>query len=625
MALASYLVFFLVSHQLLLSSSEQDLNPRCPPFRCGGLNIGFPFSNQTHPECGLFVVDNCNERFGPKIQLVKNELSFYVKDISQDNTLWPQDNPSLDPCYNFSRKLFRNLTLPSSPFFSFDIPINKTLFRCPRTLDRVPKNYSLFCNDSTNSYISRNESNYSLIQDKHPNKSLRSPPHQCSPIQLQTTRTQRHVVFNNLYTGFFFLQVKVTKECYECHWKQGRCKSDSRGNFYCSNAKTGVNGDRKLPLKLGLAATASGIGILIIILAFCFRKKISPDISMAFWRKKTENYQNIEAFFRNYGSLAPKRYSYSDIKKMTNSFEVKLGQGGYGGVYKGKLLDGRAVAVKVLNESKGNGEEFINEVASISRTSHVNIVSLFGYCFQGRKRVLVYEFVPNGSLEKFIYQKSPNYKQLKWEKLYQIAVGIARGLEYLHRGCNTRILHFDIKPHNILLDEDFCPKISDFGLAKIFPGKESIISMTGARGTIGYIAPEVYCRQFGEVSHKSDVYSYGMMVLEIAGGRKNLDIRVGRTSEIYFPHWIHERLEVDEELGLLGIENEEDKECARKMIIVSLWCIQTNPSSRPAMNRVVEMLEGSLDSLQIPPKAILSSPPRSQTPHDSSASTLLVC
>ncbi|KAL5830607.1 hypothetical protein ACOSQ3_020075 [Xanthoceras sorbifolium] len=345
---------------------------------------------------------------------------------------------------------------------------------------------------------------------------------------------------------------------------------------------------------------------------------------MAFWRKKTENYQNIEAFFRNYGSLAPKRYSYPDIKKMTNSLKVKLGQGGYGGVYKGRLPDGRDVAVKVLNESKGNGEEFINEVASISRTFHVNVVSLFGYCFQGRKRALVYEFVPNSSLEKFIYQKSPNYKQLKWEKLYQIALGIARGLEYLHRGCNTRILHFDIKPHNILLDEDFCPKILDFGLAKISPGKESIISMTGARGTIGYIASEVCCRQFGEVSHKSNVYSYGMMVLEMAGGRKNLDVGVSRTSEIYFPHWIHERLEVDEELGLLGIENEEDKECARKMIIVSLWCIQTNPSSRPAMNRVVEMLEGSLDSLKIPPKAILSSPPRSHTPQDSSASALLV-
>ncbi|KAI9169768.1 hypothetical protein LWI28_017365 [Acer negundo] len=356
-----------------------------------------------------------------------------------------------------------------------------------------------------------------------------------------------------------------------------------------------------------VAITITGIGVWII-LALCFKKRLSSDNSTVFWKKKCKDYQNIEAFLRNYGSLAPKRYNYSDIKRMTNSFKHKLGEGGYGGVYKGKLLDGRNVAVKVLNGSKGNGEDFINEVASISRTSHVNIVGLFGYCFERQGRALIYEFVPYGSLEKFIYEKYSTNKQLKWEKLYQIALGIARGLEYLHRGCSTRILHFDIKPHNILLDEDFCPKISDFGLAKICPRKESIISMTGARGTVGYIAPEVFCRHFGEVSHKSDVYSYGMMVLEMVGGRKNVDDGVGRTSEIYFPYWIHERLELDEELELQGIENEEDNECVRKMIIVSLWCVQTSPSSRPAMSRVVEMLEGSLDSFQFPPKPFLSSP-----------------
>ena len=223
---------------------------------------------------------------------------------------------------------------------------------------------------------------------------------------------------------------------------------------------------------------------------------------------------------------------------MTKSFKDKLGQGGYGGVYKGKLQDGCFVAVKVLKESKGNGEEFLNEVASISRTSHVNIVTLMGFCFEESKRALIYEFMPNGSLEKFIYKENPlnANRQLGWEALYKIAVGIARGLEYLHRGCNTRILHFDIKPHNILLDENFCPKISDFGLAKICPREESVISMLGVRGTAGYIAPEVFCRNIGGVSHKSDVYSYGMMVLEMVGGRKNIDVSVDRVSEIYFPH-----------------------------------------------------------------------------------------
>ncbi|XP_048318202.2 LEAF RUST 10 DISEASE-RESISTANCE LOCUS RECEPTOR-LIKE PROTEIN KINASE-like 2.4 [Ziziphus jujuba] len=195
---------------------------------------------------------------------------------------------------------------------------------------------------------------------------------------------------------------------------------------------------------------------------------------------------------------------------MTNSFKEKLGQGGYGDVYKGKLRDDSLVVVKVLNDSKGNGEEFINEVASISRTSHVNIVSLLGFCFEGRKRALIYQFMPNGSLEKFIFN---NNHSLGWDTVFQISLGIARGLEYLHRGCKTRILHFDIKPHNILLDEHSSPKISDFGLAGVCNRKESTISMLDARGTIGYIAPEVFCREFGGVSHKSDVYSYGMLVL----------------------------------------------------------------------------------------------------------------
>ncbi|KAK2967853.1 hypothetical protein RJ640_017231 [Escallonia rubra] len=334
------------------------------------------------------------------------------------------------------------------------------------------------------------------------------------------------------------------------------------------------------------------------------------------WRKK-ENYHNVENFLSSYGTLAPKRYSYSDLKKITNSFLVKLGQGGYGCVYKGKLPNGSLVAVKVLNESKG-GEELINEVASISRTSHVNVVTLLGFCFEGHKKALIYEFMPHGSLEKFIYKESSLADhQLGWERLSQIAIGIARGLEYLHRGCNTRILHLDIKPHNILLDEDFCPKISDFGLAKLCLRKESLVSMLNARGTVGYIAPEVFCRHFGGVSHKSDVYSYGMMVLEMVGGRNKIKPKVDGSTEIYFPDWIYNQLELDELGAHNGITSEAENEMARKMVIVSLCCIQTVPSNRPSMTRVVEMLEGSIQSLQIPPKPVLSSPPRSR--EDSSA------
>ncbi|PIN10094.1 Serine/threonine protein kinase [Handroanthus impetiginosus] len=252
----------------------------------------------------------------------------------------------------------------------------------------------------------------------------------------------------------------------------------------------------------------------------------------------------------------------------------------------------QAVAVKVLTNIDSDGEEFINEVASISRTSHVNIVNLLGFCYERKKRALLYEYMPNKSLDKFISSSADC--QLDMEKLYKIALGVAKGLEYLHTGCNTRIVHFDIKPQNILLDEDFCPKISDFGLAKLSKTKQSILSVLGARGTAGYIAPEIFLRNFGEVSHKSNVYSYGMMLLEM--------------SENCFPDKIYDEVILDMTRKLDDNTIEEEDDTRRKMFMVGFWCIQTTPSDRPSMSMVVEMLEGSLKSIQIPPKPFLFAP-----------------
>ncbi|KAA8515457.1 hypothetical protein F0562_018932 [Nyssa sinensis] len=379
---------------------------------------------------------------------------------------------------------------------------------------------------------------------------------------------------------------------------------------------TGSTKRSNLGMKLAIGISA-GVAMITVVstVTICYLgKEFFIGKAMVFWKKKTTNYYNVEAFIRSHGSLAPKQYYYSDVKRFTNSFVDKLGQGGYGGVYKGKLSDGRLVAVKLLSETKGNGEEFINEVASISRTSHINVVTLLGFCFERNKRALIYEFMPNGSLDKFIYNdESLNTNcRLEWKVLYQIAVGIARGLEYLHRGCNTRIVHFDIKPHNILLDEDFCPKISDFGLAKLCKRKESIVSMLGARGTAGYIAPEVFCRNFGRVSHKSDVYSYGIMLLEMVGVRKKIEVGVVRSSEVYFPDWIYDHIEHGEDLRLYGVTTEEEEEIARKMILVGLSCIHTNPSDRPSMMDLLSYAwknwnEGTVSNLLDPTLRTVSS------------------
>ncbi|RLM92365.1 hypothetical protein C2845_PM08G05820 [Panicum miliaceum] len=303
---------------------------------------------------------------------------------------------------------------------------------------------------------------------------------------------------------------------------------------------SGGNRKNKEKMILIVSVSMSVAASLLLPCIYMLRRHRKRETLHLFICEKTSSNieKKIEALIVLHGSLAPKRYKYSEVTKITSSLNHKLGKDGYGMVLKGRLDDNRLVAVKFLHDSKG-GEEFVNEVMSIGRASRVNIVSLFGFCLEGSKRVLIYEFMPNGSLDKYIYSENPK-AVLGWENLYTIAVGIARGLEYLHHSCNTRIVHFDIKPQNILLDQDFHPKIADFGLAKLCRTKESRVSMTGARGTIGFIAPEVHSRTFGVVSTKSDVYSYGMMLLEMVEGRKNVNSVAQKLSEKYFPHWIYD-------------------------------------------------------------------------------------
>ncbi|CAN6675575.1 unnamed protein product [Malus baccata var. baccata] len=590
MASVALFILSVLAHHVVLhfaEYSEVEPSKYCPEHSCSDRTspIRFPFKSMEHPtECGLFTV-NCSVPTWTTIQLEEGGY-WYEFQGPLSTTIFIDDNDLVDRlAKNYCNDgVLDDLSLPRAspiPFVSLSTP-NLTLFKCNTTLDKNSYPQLIYgCGNAYHTYYTNPS-----------NSNLPSPPPVCTTIQVPMRPSQPNM--SSSLTAEFYLKVE-TPDCIQC-----------------LERKVHVVGDKQLKLNLGLVGAAFVIIVLVVVCCFS-------------WKKRIQKHQIVEAFLRSYGPLQVQRHSYSEVKKMTNSFKEKLGQGGYGAVYKGKLKDGRLVAVKVLTKLKGDGEEFMNEVAAISRTSHVNIVSLLGYCFEGSKRALIYEFMPNGSLEKFIFDASTpknDHHHLGWEPLYQISLGIARGLEYLHRGCNTRILHFDIKPHNILLDENFSPKISDFGLAKICNRKESIVSMLGARGTAGYIAPEVFCRNFGGVSHKSDVYSYGMMLSEIVGGRRNIDVEAENTSEIYFPHWIYKRLELDEELGLQNVMNEEDKVRARKMIIVSLWCIQTDPSNRPAMREVIDMLEGSVDSLQIPPKPYLSSPPKS--PLDSSTTLISI-
>ncbi|GKV48565.1 hypothetical protein SLEP1_g55364 [Rubroshorea leprosula] len=259
------------------------------------------------------------------------------------------------------------------------------------------------------------------------------------------------------------------------------------------------------------------------------------------------------------------------IKKITGSFKNKLGQGGYGSVFKGKLRSGHFVAIKLLSTSKGNGQDFINEVATMGRIHHANVMQLIGFCVEGSKQALVYDFMPNGSLDKVIFSTQSN-TSLSWQKMFEIALGVGRGIEYLHRGCEMQILYFDIKPHNILLDDNFNPKVSDFGLAKLYPIDDSFVSLTAARGTPGYIAPELFYKNIGGVSYKADVYSFGMLLMEMVGKRRNFKEFVDQSSEVYFLTWIYDQFDRGEDIDLGDVTNVE-KNIVKKMVIVALWCI----------------------------------------------------
>ncbi|KAG2312666.1 hypothetical protein Bca52824_024223 [Brassica carinata] len=388
-------------------------------------------------------------------------------------------------------------------------------------------------------------------------------------------------------------ELGVNRECSMCMDSGGGCgyNQTTRGFIcYCSN------GPHSRACSSGKKNHGSSAGalVLLVILILILRKRI-----LLHHNRK----QNLK-------TLIPlKHYSYAQVKRITNSFAEVVGKGGFGTVYRGTLSDGSMVAVKVLKDSKCDGEDFVNEVVSMSRTSHVNIVSLLGFCSEGSKRAIVYELLENGSLDRFI--STNNSVSMDWMAMHGIALGVARGLEYLHYGCKTRIVHFDIKPQNVLLDDDLCPKVSDFGLAKLCKKKESTMSLLDMRGTIGYIAPEMISRVYGSVSHKSDVYSYGMLVLEMIAARNKTSAEnyASDTSSMYFPEWIYKDLEKGDDERLVGNGiSKEGEEIAKKMTLVGLWCIQSSPSDRPPMNRVVEMMEGSLDSLEVPPKPVWQIP-----------------
>ncbi|CAL5391331.1 unnamed protein product [Camellia sinensis] len=346
-----------------------------------------------------------------------------------------------------------------------------------------------------------------------------------------------------------------------------------------------------------IGAVVGSIALEVVLVLVCVvllkRQNRIVATSCLLWRNTSRwlSFLHEERMATVYGSLVA--FRYKDLQKATKNFSEKIGEGGFGSVFKGTLPDSTIIAVKKLKSINQEEKQFQVEVSTLGTIQHVNLVRLCGFCSEGKRKLLVYDYMQSGSLDSHLFHEKES-KVLDWQKRYQIALGTARGLAYLHENCRDCIIHCDIKPANILLDVDFRPKVADFGLAKLL-GREFSRVLTAMRGTTGYLAPEWILGV--AITTKADVYSYGMMLFELISGRRNTDQSEERIVK-FFPVWAASVvINGGDVLSLLDhrLEKHVDVEEVWRICKVACWCIQDDENDRPSMGQVVQILEGILD------------------------------
>ncbi|XP_024019154.1 probable LRR receptor-like serine/threonine-protein kinase At1g56140 [Morus notabilis] len=346
-----------------------------------------------------------------------------------------------------------------------------------------------------------------------------------------------------------------------------------------SNEFTPTVNQNRTGLIVGIAVGA-GVLVLSVVIFFIIHRRRKAKMS------NDEELLNMD--------VRPFTFSYAELRSATNDFDPtnKLGEGGFGPVYKGTLADGRVIAVKQLSLTSHQGEkQFVTEIATISAVQHRNLVKLHGCCIDGDKRLLVYEYLEKKSLDQALFVGNHRLN-LNWSSRFDICLGIARGLAYLHEESRLRIVHRDVKSSNILLDSNLVPKISDFGLAKLYDDKMTHIS-TRVAGTIGYLAPEYAMR--GHLTEKTDVFAFGVVALELISGRSNSDTSL-EEEKVYLLELAWNLQEQEREIDLVDSElSEFDEVEVRRVIRVAFLCTQTSPTIRPSMSRVVAMLSGDIE------------------------------
>ncbi|KAK8449635.1 hypothetical protein SEVIR_7G248700v4 [Setaria viridis] len=424
--------------------------------------------------------------------------------------------------------------------------------------------------------------------------------------------------------------IPVTRNFLEIHlfWAgKGTCCIPSQGHYgpliSALSVTPAPNAARKRSKNKTGATVGAAVGAvvvgLIVLTGLYVRRQKSRKLSL----EQQDLYNTV-------GRPNLFTYSYGELKTASENFNSSnfLGEGGYGSVYKGKLSDGSVVAVKLLSETSRQGKkQFITEIETISQVQHRNLVKLYGCCLEGNNPLLVYEYLDNGSLDKALFGNGR--LNLDWPTRFEICLGIARGLAYLHEESSIRVVHRDIKASNVLLDANLNSKISDFGLAKLYDDKNTHIS-TKVAGTFGYLAPEYAMR--GHMSEKVDVFAFGVVILETIAGRPNYDGRLGE-DKAYLLEWVlllwtllwaeptggaasrrqqlrqvrrlicwirwQEVWQLYEDDHPLDVTDprltEFNSEEVLRAIRVGLLCIQSSPRQRPPMSRVVSMLVGDIE------------------------------
>ncbi|XP_058083152.1 G-type lectin S-receptor-like serine/threonine-protein kinase SD2-2 [Magnolia sinica] len=363
--------------------------------------------------------------------------------------------------------------------------------------------------------------------------------------------------------------------------------------FYIRVGKEALINGKKKNSKWKLAALIGGLVGLVLLLGLVI-------LAIAIWKKKQKLKLRSDED-GSYSVMSLKVFSYKELSLATRGFSEKLGHGGFGAVFRGALPDSTPIAVKRLERPGGGDREFRAEVCTIGNIQHVNLVRLRGFCSENSHRLLVYDYMENGPLSVFLRRDG---RFLSWEVRFRIAVGTARGIAYLHEECRDCIIHCDIKPENILLDGEFGAKVSDFGLAKLV-GRDFSRVMTTMRGTWGYVAPEWISGV--AITAKADVYSYGMTLLEIIGGRRNVESPPqasgpARDEKWFFPPWAARQIIEGNVDGVVDARLGEafDRAEAERAALIAVWCIQDDEAARPTMGTVVKMLEGTVD-VAVPP------------------------